>query len=404
VPEHDGYALDSILPGKSKEYKYFNDHAATYWYHDHQYMMTAHHNYMGLAGMYIVQDEVEDRLPLPKGDYDVPLLIADRTFNPKDYSLCFNPDSDTILVNGAPWPRMEVANRKYRFRILNGSISTAYQLALEPGKQFTKQFTVIGTDAGLMSKPVEVFSLRIGPAERYEVIIDFSKYSIGTKVELQNLLGLTDAGVPDPTFSKIMRFDVVREEKDNTVTPNTLRNDIQLLAPAAASVSSAALRPSAASTSSSTKITFRDFLLDQDSNQKWVINGKGFDPKFFAAEPNLGDTEIWQFRNTSFTDYHLVHLHLVKFTILERRGVSKDVLPDADKNGVLPYEHNPKDTVFLDKRQQNGPETSVKLLVKFEKHTGKYMFHCHVLDHEDCDMMSQFCVKPSDCKVPIPIP
>ena len=349
-PQHDGYTLDSIPPGKSKEYIYPNDHAATYWYHDHQYMMTAHHSYKGLTGMYIVEDDFEDSLPLPKGDYDVPLIIQDRTFN-QDGSLYYTPDADTVLVNGAPWPHMKVANRKYRFRILNASISTAYQLELSS----RQSFFVIGTDAGLMTAPVPVTDIRIGPAERYEVIIDFSTYPIGTQVVLNNLIDTDE-------FEQIMRFDIVRQEQDDSFIPLTLRDSIQSLAPKAELEA----------------VQTREFVFDQNKQGDWVINGKGFDPNFFIATVNLGDVEIWRFRNTSTTDYHLVHLHLVKFRILARNG-----------NPPFPYEQGPKDTVFLDVKTGNH-EPEVTVLVKFGPHRGRYMFHCHVIDHEDHDMMAQF--------------
>jgi len=280
----------------------------------------------------------------------VPLMLQDRTFN-QDGSLYFTPDADTILVNGAPWPRLEVANRKYRFRILNASLSTAYQLELSSGQPFF----VIGTDAGLMLAPQLVTNIRIGPAERYEVVIDFSTYPIGTQVVLLNLLDTDE-------FGQIMRFDVVRQERDDSFIPPRLHNGIQSLAPRAEFEA----------------VQTRDFVFDQDKNGVWVINGKGFEPDFFSATPNLGDVEIWRFRNTSTEDYHLIHLHLVKFRILDRDG-----------NPPFPYEQGPKDTVFLDaKTGNNDPE--VRVLIKFGPHKGKYMFHCHVMDHEDHDMMSQF--------------
>lgn len=340
LPEYDGYPEDLTKPGQSKKYIYPNDHAATYWYHDHAMMMTAKHTYQGLAGLYIVQDDEEDRLPLPKGDYDVPLMIQDRTFN-RDGSLFFTPDADTILVNGAPWPRMAVANRKYRFRILNASISTPYQLALGSGEPLI----VIGTDGGLMSAPQPVMNIRIGPAERYEVVIDFSAYPIGTQVVLLNLLDTDD-------FGQVMRFDVVRQERDDSRIPATLRQ-IETIP------ESAAVRHRA----------FEFNLVDR----VWSINGMRWNPNFFAATPKLGDVEVWSIYNNVATDPHLAHIHMVKFRILERNG-----------KPPFPYEQGLKDTVFLDVHD------SVKLLMRFGPNRGKYIFHCHVMDHEDHDMMTQF--------------
>jgi spore coat protein A, manganese oxidase len=185
-PESDGYPTDLIPPGGTKEYVYPNQRrASTMWYHDHAMDQTGRHVYLGLAGFYIVQDDVEDSLPLPKGAYDVPLLLQDRLFA-ADGSLAFNPvghvltPGDTILVNGTPWPRFEVANRKYRFRILNGSNSRVFKLALSTGQPFVQ----IGTDGGLLPAPVESPAIPLAMAERAEVAIDFSIYPIGTQIAL----------------------------------------------------------------------------------------------------------------------------------------------------------------------------------------------------------------------------
>ena len=340
LPEYDGHPNDLTQPGGYKDYLYPNNHAATYWYHDHALMMTAAHTYKGLAGFYIVQDNFEDSLPLPKGEYDVPLMIQDRTFN-SDGSLYYTPDADTVLVNGAPWPRMEVANRKYRFRILNGSVSTAYKLALSSGQPLI----VIGTDGGLMSAPVPVTDMRIGPGERYEVVIDFSAYPIGMQVVLKNLFDTED-------FGQIMRFDVVRQEQDESIIPATLRNITTI-------PKSAAVRNRA----------FEFNLVDG----VWSINGQRWNPNFFVANPNLGDVEIWRIYNNVATDPHLAHLHMVNFRILERNG-----------KPPLPYEQGIKDTVYVDVQE------SVQVLTSFGPYKGKFPFHCHVMDHEDHDMMVQF--------------
>ncbi len=135
LPEYDGYAEDLTNPGQYKDYIYPNNRAATLWYHDHAIHKTARNVYMGLAGTYLVQDQLELDLPLPKGEYDVPLLIQDKQFSTSG-KLIFDDQGqdsqfgDVILVNGVPFPKMQVANRKYRFRILNGSISRSYGLSL----------------------------------------------------------------------------------------------------------------------------------------------------------------------------------------------------------------------------------------------------------------------------------
>lgn len=357
LPQYDGYAEDLVLPGKYKDYIYPNNRAATIWYHDHATHETARNVYMGLAGMYIVQDDVELALPLPKGKYDVPLVIQDKIFA-KNGSLIFDDDfdhnnndhhqglmGDVILVNGAPWPRMEVANRKYRFRVLNASSSRAYKLALNTGDDLI----VIGTDSGLMGAPVRTKDLRIAMAERYEFIIDFSKYPIGTQVVLQNR-SLPNNIDYDGT-NKIMRFDVVRQERDDSSIPSTLRTFQPIL------VSSA--------------VRTREWAFEHRDDM-WVINGKIWNKNRVDANPNLGDVEIWRFINNARNWFHPVHVHLVDFQILDR-----------NRQPPLPYERGWKDVVYL------GEGDDIRVIARFGPHQGKYMIHCHNTVHEDHDMMTQ---------------
>ncbi|MBD6618850.1 multicopper oxidase family protein [Komarekiella sp. 'clone 1'] len=350
-PQYDGYAEDLIPHRYYKDYIYPNNTAATLWYHDHALGKTSLNVYMGMAGMYIVQDENELSLPLPKDNYDIPLIIHDKKFA-SDGSQVFDDQAqhglmgDVITVNGVPWPRMEVANRKYRFRILNASVSRSYKLALSTGDNLT----VIGTDAGLLSAPVSTKDMRIGMAERYELLIDFSKYSLGTQIVLQNLgpanndnFGNTD---------KIMRFDVVRQESDDSSIPSTLRN-IQFLPESSA-------------------VRSRDFTFQQN-NRLWVINGNGWNRNRVDANPQLEEVEIWRLHNNSGLWFHPVHLHLIDAQILDRNG-----------QPPLPYERGLKDVFYV------GENETVRVIGKFRPNIGKYMYHCHNMVHEDHDMMSQF--------------
>ena len=201
LPQYDGYAEDLICPGQFKDYFYPNDRAATIWYHDHAIDRTSRNVYMGLAGMYIVSDEEERQFNLPQGEYDVPLILQDLRLA-DDGSLIFNDRGqrslygDISLVNGVPWPCMKVARRKYRFRVLNASTSRTYDLVLsqkEDGLTPGERMYVIGSDCGLLDAPVELTSplqtLVIAPAERYEFIIDFSQYDLGTQ-ELSYVSGM----------------------------------------------------------------------------------------------------------------------------------------------------------------------------------------------------------------------
>src|SRR4051794_39272462 len=220
LPQYDGYASDITNPGGWKDYRYPNwQPARTLWYHDHGVHHTAENVFMGLAGMYQLFDPLEQSLKIPHGEYDIPLIVSDKMFN-SDGSLLFSTNDDkgfygdVITVNGTPWPVMKVARRKYRFRILNASVSRSYKWSLSDGSKMT----VIATDAGLVPTPIKVASFRHGVAERYEVVIDFAKYPPGARIELRNT-------APKNTVSftntdKVMAFDVVGDPfntKNNSV-------------------------------------------------------------------------------------------------------------------------------------------------------------------------------------------
>ncbi|MCL4370282.1 MAG: multicopper oxidase domain-containing protein, partial [Chloroflexi bacterium] len=212
APDSDGHPTDLIPPGASRDYIYPNSQdACTLWYHDHAMDATAPHVYRGLAGMYIIEDDFEKDLPLPRGDYDVPLVIQDRSFNP-DGSLSYTLTSqgmmggmmggmrglgggmmgggmmgmmgdrvflgNTVLVNGAVQPYLEVATRRYRFRLLNGSNAREYSLALSSGRPFVQ----VGTEGGLLPAPVSRSSILVAPGERADVIVDFSPHEPGQSV------------------------------------------------------------------------------------------------------------------------------------------------------------------------------------------------------------------------------
>src|SRR4051812_23703555 len=188
LPQYDGYASDLTFPGQVKKYFYPNSQdARTLWYHDHGVHHTSQNAYNGLAGLYILHDEEEASLGIPTGapgspsaPYDVPMIVRDAMFA-TDGTLIYDDNSesgvygDVPLINGVPWPLMEVEPRIYRFRILNASVSRSYEWSLSDGRS-TVPMTVIGTDGSLMPQPKVVSKLRHGMAERYEIIIDFSKY------------------------------------------------------------------------------------------------------------------------------------------------------------------------------------------------------------------------------------
>jgi len=376
APESDGYPTDLILPDAGvisgghmhdplariahgeREHIYENDQrAATLWYHDHRMDFTGAQVWRGLAGFYLIRDEEEDRLPLPRGDREAPLLICDRSFEADGSfrypALLDGPGvskeyaggvlGDVILVNGAPWPRMGVANVKYRFRILNASNARRYELALDPMPPGGAAFVQIGSDGGLLSAPVTHRSIRIVPAERFDVIIDFSQFKPGTSVTLLNQAGSGSA-------ARIMRFDINRSARDDSGVPTELS---KMTWP-----------------DRSPAVVTREFDFSyQRLGCGWTINGKAFDPARMDARPRLGATEIWRLK-TDFS--HPLHLHLVHFKVLSHSG-----RPTPNDSGW-------KDTIDL------GPGQGATILATFAGYRGRYVFHCHNLEHEDMGMMANF--------------
>jgi spore coat protein A, manganese oxidase len=348
-------------PSSSKyehNYTYPNDRrATTLWYHDHAMGATGQNVYMGLAGFYLIEDEEERSLPLPRGHYDIPLMLCVRQFN-DDGSFRYNPhghagaEGDVILVNGAPWPALQVERRKYRFRILNASNATTFTLALSSALPFVQ----IATDGGLMARPVEILGIPMAMAERVEVVIDFSAYAAGDSVVLRNT-------EKQGLLGEIMRFDVVGPAvSDHGQLPDHL-SVIENLKPEAA-------------------VRTRTFTFGPRPELKshfppiyWAINGSRFDPEHAQATPRLGDIEIWRFvyEKSPWRQTHPPHIHLVNFQILDRNG-------QAPRD----YERGWKDTLRLD----SGDD--VRVIMRFDGYRGRYLMHCHNLEHEDHDMMMRF--------------
>ncbi|MCW2901666.1 MAG: putative multicopper oxidase, partial [Streptosporangiaceae bacterium] len=358
----------SITSG-SRDYTYpLRQRAATLWYHDHRMGFTGPGVWRGLAGFFLVGDEEEDRLPLPRDDRDLPLMIADRSFA-ADGSLAYpsldpllrhRPGvqdayaagvlGDVLVVNGAAWPYAEVSRARYRLRLLNASNARRYRLALDPPPPGGGGLVQIGTDGGLLAHPLRHEAIELAPAQRFDVVVDFARYRPGTTVTLVNQFG---SGSTRP----VLQFRLTgTPARDDTTIPARLSTT----APPPAAASAQAVR--------TRTFTFRQGGVD--GMPGWLINGHPFDPGRAIARPRLGATEIW--RLTSDFN-HPIHLHLAHFQVLSR-GLGA---PGA-------YDAGWKDTLDL------RPAEEASIAVRFTDYPGRYVLHCHNLEHEDMAMMANF--------------
>jgi len=345
--DSDGSPMDTIAPGAARTYTYPNDQAAApLWFHDHAHHMESEHVYRGLSATYQLSDDAERSLPLPSGSYDVPLILRDGRFDEAGVLIYEMEDflnRNTILVNGRPWPYFQVAARKYRFRILNSTNNRFFNLQLADGSAFVQ----IGSDGGLLEQPYSTTSVWLSPGERADVVLDFSRYAVGTQLVLKNV------GLPGPPeTNQVMRFDVVRTASDYSSVPDRLRT---LPTPPVATVN-------------------RSFTLRMDEDGRpgaaAYINDLTYDPNRIDTRIAWGSTEVWTVTNANQLAPHNFHLHLVQFRILERNGKA----PQPGEAGL-------KDTVSL-----LAGET-VKLLITFNSYKGIYLYHCHIFDHGAMGMM-----------------
>jgi FtsP/CotA-like multicopper oxidase with cupredoxin domain len=424
---------------KTALYTYPNEQQpTTLWYHDHALGITRLNVYAGLAGFYLLRDieqgkhgyfSLDKRLNLPSGKYEIPLVIQDRTFH-TDGSLLFNSDGinpdihpywipeffgDTIIVNGTVWPNLNVERRQYRFRVLNGSNARFYNLKMSNGMEFLQ----IGSDGGYLSSPVELTSLLLAPAERADILVDFSNIPPGTSLRLLN-----DANAPYPdgepadpnTVGQIMQFTVpsnASEPVDPIQLPCIL-NCLPQLTPDAPK-----------------RILTLNEVMGENGPVVVLLNGQLWSAPL-SERPRVGSTEEWLIVNLT-ADTHPIHLHLVQFQLLNRQDIDADIyrIKWEELNGMPPLNHPTevlpvepyltsepiapdenemgwKDTVRM------NPNQVTRILVRFapqdipscqsipgenkypfDPTSGPgYVWHCHILDHEDNEMMRPYKVKP----------
>jgi spore coat protein A, manganese oxidase len=415
MPDSDGYPDAWVTSdGRSGPVRganpchYPNDQqATTLWYHDHAIGITRLNIYAGLAGFYLIRDPEEDGLNLPSGAYEIPLMIQDRSFN-GDGSLSYPPAPEgthpawmqeffgnAICVNGKAMPFLEVEPRKYRFRMVNGSNSRFYHLTMVPadaaGKPVGKSsdappFIQIGSDGGLLPAPLRTHYMILSPGERFDIVIDFSEHK-GANLAITN-----DAPAPYARGGQIVPTDVMQFKvikplagSDTSSVPETLIPFTRLAAADAVRERILTLTEMDRPSDGYTMIG----LLDQ---KHWD------DP--ISEDPKAGSTEIWSFANTT-GDVHPMHMHLVQFQVLNRQPFDTKTYLQTGKlvftNIPIPPESSErpawKDTI----KTYSGYVTRV--IARFDLPAGivpkpgeefRYVWHCHVLEHEDNEMMRPY--------------
>lgn len=369
-PESDGWPEDWYTPGKSRTYRYPNEQEpAALWYHDHAMGINRLNIYAGLFGLYVIRDAFEDGLNLPKGLHEIPLVICDR-FLRRDGSLDY-PVSDrpgapwvpevfgnAMLVNGKIFPFLDVEPRKYRFRVLNASNGRFYHLSLSNDLEFR----LIGTDQGLLPAPGRIASFVLAPGERVDLVLDFKDHA-GDQFVLRS-----DA-------FELMQFRVSRAKvSDESSLP-------QLLRPVPKISESSAIQ---------TRMLSIDEYMDHGGESMlMLLNGAHWDMPI-TEKPALGSVEIWSIVNPT-DDSHPIHLHLVRFQVLDRRRfngelfkVTREIHYAGEPEPPELTESGWKDTV------RAHANMVTRFIVEFDGYPGKYVWHCHILEHEDNEMMRPY--------------
>jgi spore coat protein A, manganese oxidase len=369
-PESDGYPESWFVPGKSGLCFYPNEQdAATLWYHDHAMGINRLNIYAGLFGLFLIRDDFEDGLGLPAGKFEIPLVLCDRLFDEQGqflYPVSPDPDKpwvpevfgDALLANGKISPYCEVEPRPYRLRILNGANGRFFHLAFANQLEFQQ----IGSDQGLLAAPVTMKLLTLAPAERADLIVDFSR-SAGENIELKS------------DRLTALQFRVSGKAAVSVAAiPTSLR----------------AVARIPESDATKTRELMLEETVDPADNPTIMLLNRTRWMAPVTENPTIGSTEIWSLINGT-EDSHPIHLHMVRFQVLDRRNfyvmnylrkrelkfTGPPVPPDPNEMGW-------KDTV----RAEAGMVT--RIIVRFEGYVGRYVWHCHILEHEDNEMMRPY--------------
>ncbi|MDH4067050.1 MAG: multicopper oxidase domain-containing protein [Acidobacteriota bacterium] len=406
VPElADGHPRLAVESGREYVYDFdVTNRAGTYWYHPHPHMRTAPQVYQGLAGLMLVSDDEEDGLPLPAGTEELPLVLQDRRFDDRNQFVYLEDRSmrggmgrgmgggmgrgmgggmgammqamngwlgDRVLVNGRLQPEVTVARRAYRLRLLNGSNARIYKIALSDDAPIT----VIGGDGGLLEQARAITALTLAPGQRADVLVDFTDRASGTTLELRSLAyPAADAGrvgmmgetspVPQGASLSLMTFRVSGASGPRLRLPDRLCAPPDVWSPR----TNAPVRR--------VGLTFMQM--------NWLLGGRTFGLEDVAAEETVepGSTHVWELVNEpnpmGMAMAHPIHLHGPQFRVLSRTGAAGNALRPGISDSPA------TDTVLV------LPGETVRTQITFSRHPGLYLYHCHILEHEDMGMMRNF--------------
>ena len=376
-----GEFLDHFYPNILAGYDEFGgmgdprEALGTLWYHDHTVDFAGPNVYRGMAGFYLLFDDLDSddeqdpnpsALRLPSHPYDYPLIFQDKRFD-ADKLLAFDqftPEGapgDKVTVNGKIEPVLRVARRKYRLRLLNGGPTRFYEFYLvNAGGIAPYTFTYIANDGNLLPTPLIDFKVRLGVAERADIVVDFAHFPLGTELYLVNRLEQPDNRGPTKVQmpgTRVLKFLVDRQPPapDMSRVPSLLRP----------------LRPLNAAEIAAARLRRWVF---ECTNGMGAVNGHFFDVFASRAQMPKGSAEVWELVNPSGGWSHPIHIHFEEGRILSRTRAGSPVPVPAHERGR-------KDVYVL------GPNESLKVLLRFRDFTGKYPMHCHNLVHEDHAMM-----------------
>ncbi len=368
---YDGYPEHWYPPGKSRICHYPNRQDATMlWYHDHAMGTSRLNLYAGMMGVYLLRDDHEAHLNLPAGGYELPLVLYDRIFDQEGqlfYPVSPDPEhpwtdevvGDAMLVNGRVQPFHEVEPRRYRLRVLNGANARFFRLGLSNGASFLQ----IGADQGLLPAPVRLTTLLLAPGERADVIVDFADMR-GERIVLTNGAFQT------------MQFRVASTPvQDRSHVPDALLPGVRVPTTAAAR----------------TRVLTLNEFKDPAGNPMVMLLNRTPWHMPVTETAKLGSTEIWSLVNLT-DDTHPIHLHHVRFQVVDRRSFDRDLylLQNATlRFTAAAFAPNPNELGWKDV-VQCPPNMVTRIHITFAGYPGRYLWHCHVQEHEANDMMRPY--------------